>query len=175
MAQDSLSLRAYARHRKERGLPGSTLKAVQKAIETERITVVTLAGQTRIPDPEAADREWLANTDPVRSHGLIGEDDDLEDDGGEAGRFRDAAARERHWKAQLAELNYKQRAGELVNAAEIQAAIVDTFTTVRTRLLGTASKAKQRMPELTLAQLATLDDIVREGLEELVPPAGSES
>jgi hypothetical protein len=78
-----------------------------------------------------------------------------------------ASAREKHWRAELAELNYKQRAGELVNAAEMTAAMADAFSTVRTKLLGLPSKAKQQLPHLTLAELATLDEIVREALEGL--------
>jgi hypothetical protein len=173
MAQDALSLRAYAQHRKASGLPGGTLKAVQKAIADDRISVVTIDGRTRIADPAVADREWAANTDHVRSPGLMGEDDGLDDEG-EGGEFRNAAARERHWKALTAELNYRQRAGELVNAADLQAELAETFSTVRTRVLGIPSKLKQRLPHLSFADLAAVDQEVREALEELAPPAGLE-
>jgi hypothetical protein len=173
MAQDPLSLRGYAQHRKARGLPGGTLKAVQKAIGDDRISVVTLDGRSRIADPEAADREWAANTDHVRSPGLMGEDDGLDDEG-DGGEFRNAAARERHWKALTAELNYRQRAGELVNAADLQAELAEMFSTVRTRVLGIPSKLKQQLPHLSFADLATIDQEVREALEELAPPAALE-
>jgi phage terminase Nu1 subunit (DNA packaging protein) len=148
--------------------------AVSKAIKKGRFveSLTTRDGRPWFTDFVVAEREWHANVDRSRAPGAVkdqaaGEDED-ELEGGPS--LSKASAREKHWKAQLAELNYKQRAGELVNAAELQAAIADTFTTVRTRLLGLASKAKQRLPELTLEQLATIDDIVREGLEELVPP-----
>jgi hypothetical protein len=53
------SLREYARHRRDRGLPGHTLHAVQTAIEYGRIT--------RLPngriDAAAADRLWAETTD----------------------------------------------------------------------------------------------------------------
>src|SRR5881628_3075144 len=57
-----ISLRAYARSRKERGLPGGSLPAVQKAIQTKRIT----AGEGGI-DPEAADEAWARNTEQGRA------------------------------------------------------------------------------------------------------------
>lgn len=175
MALSPLSLRAYAAHRKALGLPGGSLQSVQRAVQRDRITVVTVDGLKRIPDPEAADREWAANTDHSRAPGYVkdlagpqgdDEDDDLDSEG-PAGSLATAAARQKHWQAELAELNYKQRAGELVNAADMAAEMADAFSTVRTKLLGLPSKAKQLLPHLTLADLATLDGIVRESLEEL--------
>lgn len=55
-----LSLRGYARHR------GVTLAAVQKAIASGRLdrALLTLGGGARRIDPEVADIEWGANTDP---------------------------------------------------------------------------------------------------------------
>jgi phage terminase Nu1 subunit (DNA packaging protein) len=169
VAQDPLSLRAYAQHRKALGLPGTTLKSVQKALDAERISFVLVGGQKRIPDPEAADREWAVNTDPMRSRGAQDGDGEFGEDGDQEA-YKGASARERHWKAQLAELTYRQRAGELVNAAEVQAAIAETFSTVRTRLLGLPSKAKQRLPHLSFTDLAAIEAMVREDLEELVEP-----
>jgi phage terminase Nu1 subunit (DNA packaging protein) len=81
----------------------------------------------------------------------------------------DASTREKHWRALKAELDYKRAAGELVDAAAIQARIVEIFTTCRTKLLGLPTKAKQRLPHLALADVSALDDVVRESLEELVP------
>jgi len=54
-----LSLRAYARHRARLGLPGRSLAAVQKAIESRRIAV----GADGLLDPELADRQWLEHTE----------------------------------------------------------------------------------------------------------------
>lgn len=52
----SMSYRAYARHR------GVSPEAVSKAVKAGRITV---NADGRI-DPEVADRQWEANTDPVK-------------------------------------------------------------------------------------------------------------
>ena len=54
------SLRGYARHRAEHGLPGQTLRAVQRAIESGRIQVE----QGQIPDYAAADAQWQSTTRP---------------------------------------------------------------------------------------------------------------
>jgi hypothetical protein len=61
----SLSLRAYARSRKERGLTGGSLQAVQRAIETGRIVK---AADGKI-DPTAADSDWDEKTHPLKYHG----------------------------------------------------------------------------------------------------------
>lgn len=57
-----MSLRAYARHRKDRGLPGGSDTAVRKAIQAGRIS--------KLPDgtidPETADAEWSGSTDRAK-------------------------------------------------------------------------------------------------------------
>lgn len=60
-----LSIRAYAASRKERGLPGGSHTAVRKAIATGRITALP----DGTIDPEQADREWGAQTDPSKQRG----------------------------------------------------------------------------------------------------------
>lgn len=57
-----LSRRAYAAYRKERGLPGGSHTAVNKAIETGRITL----GADGSLDPAVADAQWLASTDQAQ-------------------------------------------------------------------------------------------------------------
>lgn len=165
MALEPLSLRAYAQRRKSLGLPGGSLPAVRKAIVTGRLVeaVVIVAGVKKIGDPELADREWVANTDP----GKQGRDPDDTDGGGDESPLGLALAREKHWKAEMAELQFRQKAGELVESADVQAQFVDLCTTVRNKLLGLPSRMKQAHPDLTLDELATLDTYVRESLEEL--------
>lgn len=124
-------------------------------------SVVVVDGRPTVPDFAAADREWAENSDYARHPEPDG------DVGTEDGPYAGAAARERHWKAELAELQYKKRAGELVEADAIAAEVTSAFATVRSALLGLPSKAKQRLPHLTLTDIATLDAIVREGLEAL--------
>lgn len=51
--------REYARHR------GCALRAVQKAIEANRISLVEVGGLKKI-DSDQADRDWLSKTDPAK-------------------------------------------------------------------------------------------------------------
>jgi hypothetical protein len=78
-----------------------------------------------------------------------------------------ASAAEKHWRSKKAELDYKRAAGELVDAKEITASFTQLIVTSRTKLLGLPTKAKSRLPHLTLEDLAVLEEIVRESLEEL--------
>ena len=55
----TLSLRAYARSRRSRGLPGGSLAAVQRAVASRRITL-TADGKV---DQDVADRQWFERTD----------------------------------------------------------------------------------------------------------------
>ena len=56
-----LSQRAYAEHRRQRGLPGGTQPAVHRALKTGRISYAP--GTSRI-DPERSDRDWQSRTEP---------------------------------------------------------------------------------------------------------------
>jgi phage terminase Nu1 subunit (DNA packaging protein) len=79
----------------------------------------------------------------------------------------DASALEKEWKAKLAELDYQERIGQLIDARQVEAKTVEVFTRCRTKLLGVPSKAKTAIPTLTRADLAALDRLIREALEEL--------
>mgnify|MGYP001563191243 FL=1 len=61
--EEWISLRAYARHREV------ALSAVQKAIESQRVTAVRRDAGGRLSSIEMheADRQWSANTDPVEA------------------------------------------------------------------------------------------------------------
>jgi P27 family predicted phage terminase small subunit len=152
-AAGPLSLRAYAKRR------GCSVEAVSRAIKAGRLvaSVVTVDGSPKIADADLADQEWDANTD--HSKAPPASDGDMD---GAA-----AAARERHWKALTAELNYRRQAGELVEAAAAEERWLALIATAQTKLLAIGSRMKQRLPHLTISDIATIDDFVRESLEEL--------
>ncbi len=186
-----MSQRAYARHRAEHGLPGSTHRAIQKAIEAGRIQV-TAQGQI---DSELADRQWAANsseghrrnpgqeegararaarpieraapqerTPPARRPPPPREATPQAD---ETMSLAEASALEKVWKARLAELEFEKRSGELVAAADVDAKWVELVTLSKTKLLALPSKIKARIPSLDAAEVLVIDQLVREALEEL--------
>lgn len=183
-----LSLGEYAEHRAARGLPGQSKNAVSKAIKRGclvRSVVRNHRGEPKIADPSLADREWAAGTDHSKAPASVkalaaprprpppapaapspqGDDDVTEPTDLNLAL---ESAREKFWKAHLAELEFKKRSGELVDAVEMKAEIDDAFTRVRARLLGVPTRARQQLPELTPQHIATIDSLIREALDELV-------
>lgn len=169
-----MSCRKYARRR------GVSAMAVSLAIKkgTLKESVVRDEnGQPKIADPDLADREWEANTDHSKAPAYV-KQRGLEAVAAGVVSARDgmtlseASAVEKVWRARTAELKFKEAAGELVPAKDVEQRLTDTFHTCRTRLLGIPSRARQALPHLTLADIAAIEALVREALEELGGTAG---
>lgn len=71
------------------------------------------------------------------------------------------------YKAKMARLEYEQESGKLVDAEEFRASFAEMVVSARTRLLGVPSKAKGRIPHLTVDEIGVLDELIREALEEV--------
>lgn len=155
---DPLSLRAYARHRKENALSGGTLKAIQDAVATGR---VILDANGKIPDAAEADARWRATTH-AEKRPLTGPagSADVED-------LADARARLDAARASLAELDLAERRAELVPARDVEAKLVGVFASCKTKLLGIPSRARQQDPSLSVDQIALLESLTGEALEDL--------
>lgn len=175
------SFSAYARRR------GVSVEAVRKAHRSGRLhrSIVMVNGKPKIADPALADREWAANTNISKlpaalliarhgrragTRGDRGSRSAPRSDDTQQADLSDATRREKLARAQLAELKYRERAGQLVEAEEMKAAWIDHITIARTKVLGIPSKFKQRRPHQTLEDLADLDELLREALEDLAGP-----
>lgn len=163
-----LSLRAFARHRKEAGLSGGSLRAVQVAIQTGRLArsvVLDSKGEKKISDAAAADAEWAASTNEDRVPLSGPTAPAVEGDSFtplSAARARKAAA-----EAEVAELELAERRGQLVRADEVEARLVRVFVNCRTKLLDVPSRAFERDPSLSEDQVALVDSLIHEALEDL--------
>jgi hypothetical protein len=87
----------------------------------------------------------------------------------------DAAAREKYWKANTAELKFREMAGELIPAVNVERELIAVFTQAKTRLLAIPSRARQEMPELTLDQVEKLEALVREACDDLARSPGKDA
>ena len=112
------SLRLYARHRKEVGLTGGTLAAVQKAIKSGRIRTV----DEKI-DFDQADRDWESNSD----HRLRRKKKRVESSAAQpvmdvapGETFLEAQRRHEWLKVQKEEMELRRRRGELVERADTE-------------------------------------------------------
>jgi len=77
------------------------------------------------------------------------------------------AAREKHWRANIAELEYQVRRGELVPAVEVEETYVAELSAARTKLLGVAKRVRQRLPHLDVKDVEIIHELVREALSDL--------
>jgi hypothetical protein len=160
---NSLSLSAYARHRNAMGLPGGSLKAVQVAIQGGRLRAC-ITPDKRIRDAQEADAEWLLNTradmvphtGPTSCGGVV-----------DPPALGESKARKEAALAELAEIELAEKRGELVKAKDVESKLADTFSACKTKLLGIAARVRQRDPSLTSVQIALIETLVREALDDL--------
>lgn len=75
-------------------------------------------------------------------------------------------------QANLLELERKQKEGQLLEREDVERAWANTVGRVKSRILATASAAKQRIPHLDPEEVEILKDMLREALFELA--AGGE-
>lgn len=171
---EPLSVREFARRR------GCSYETIRLAIKAGRLVkaVVNVNGKPKIADYEMAMQELDATTDLTRApHAVVvraserrrkerGDDDE---GASTSGLFdlAEEAAREKHWKANLAELDYRVKAGELVPVEEVEAKFVDAVTAAKTKLLGLPKRIQQRMPHISVEDVRVIHELVREALEDL--------
>lgn len=163
-----MSLRAYARRRKTLGLPGASLKAVQRAIASERLKESVArdgAGTPSISDPSLADREWIAHTDAALAPTADAPVDAAPAESGET--YADARRRKEVALAHLRELELARKAGQLCLGTAVEAELGDLFVEIRSKLLGLPHLAKQLDDSFTVAQVQTLDRLVHAALTAL--------
>jgi hypothetical protein len=166
-----LSLRAYARSRRERGLPGGTLNAIQKAIASGRIQLVD--GKI---DPEAADAAWVKNTSvEQQARGARGggtpvlEPPAAPSDVVDAESYIVARARKEAALADLAEMEASELRGELVKVEAVTKCWGEMTTAIRARLLVLPSMAAPMIapPGKASEVQGILRKLVNEALQEL--------
>lgn len=85
--------------------------------------------------------------------------------------YDESRARTEYLKAELLELDRQKKAEKLVPVDDVEAKWIEIVTLARGKMLGIPSKAKQRIPDLDAAAMASLEDIVRETLEDLAGEA----
>lgn len=176
-----VSQREYARRR------GVTHRAVQKAIMAGRI----MAHDGKI-DPAQADTDWPLNTDPSKPKGTATERE-MRRDNPTAAPPDDDQPRARHadgpradgpradgamhyaqsravreaYEARLKKLEYEREAGKLIDAQAAAAEWQRAIGIARNKVLGLPTKIRTRLPKLTPEDVAAIELLVRETLEEL--------
>jgi hypothetical protein len=120
-----MSQRAYARRR------GVSVRAVQKAVETARISTLP-DGQI---DSDVADVEWAQNTRQSAPPGAKRGQQDDEIDSFGASQYNKARAVREHYQARLAKLEYEEKVAKLIAADEVKVAAFNLFRRYRDHML----------------------------------------
>ena len=155
---------------------GVTPEAVYAAVKTGRLPVVRTADGRELVNSETMREHWAKNTQrrigrrpkpaagqkafPAARPRMAKTEESIPD-------YDESRARTEHLKAELLELDRKQKEGVLVKAEEVELKWVEIVTLARTKILGIPTKAKQRIPDLDTEAVTVLEDIVRETLEDL--------
>jgi phage terminase Nu1 subunit (DNA packaging protein) len=173
-----VSQRAYARHRAQLGLSGTTHRAVQKALLGGRIKL----NAEKLIDTAVADKAWADNTSEAhqRNLGQAAAAKAKASPGPTAAaaaptdtvNLARASAIEKSFRAQLARLDVQERTGELVQAAEVKARWAQIVTISRNKILGIPHRIKDRIPDLTIDQVKAIQQLVEEALEDLANGVG---
>ena len=147
---------------------GVTVQAVYGAIKEGRLTPITdEKGKIRI-NSDTLMTEWTRNSQFMRVKTTSYKPKaERNKDTMSYPEYNESKARTEHLKAEMMEIERKKLEDELVSAEEVKEQWVNIVTVARTKLLGIATKAKQRLPDLDTNAIACIDDIVREALEEL--------
>ncbi len=81
--------------------------------------------------------------------------------------YNESRARSEYERANLLELERRQKEGLLLERKVVERTWASLVTAAKVKLLGIPSRAKQRIPHLTLEEIDLLTELVRESLEDL--------
>ena len=149
-------------------LKNVTPQAVYKAINQGRVTPVVDNDGKVMLDKDAFETDWEKTYHPnqmkkannyhkPRQKAVITDNP----------AYEESRARTEHLKAELLDIERKQKEQQLVDSKQVQAKWLEVISIAKNKVLGIPSKAKQRIPELDVSAMNCLEDIVRESLEEI--------
>ena len=81
--------------------------------------------------------------------------------------YNESRARSEYEKANLLELERKTKEKLLLPADQVERVWANTVATVKTKLLAVPTRLRQRIPHLSLEEVAIADELIRESLIEL--------
>lgn len=150
-----VSIREYARHRKELGLDGGSPWAVQKALKSGRIS----RGADGKIDPELADAQWEERTDTKRKGG------------GGRPSLAEARAVEIGYRARLAKLEYEKAVGALTRVDQVKREAFERARLLRDRILAVPGRLAADLAAETDAR--KLEKVLLEELRAALEEVGS--
>lgn len=162
---------SHGHRRRENGIDGQGVAPGASDVPVKRGRGRPRKNPLPAPPPPA-----IVPPAPVEDPG--GEDDDDGDDGSGGPNFTQSNAREKFWKAKMAELKFREAEGELIPIETVKREWMSILSAVRSKMLAVPSKVKLRVPALTADDVMTLQDLIGEALADLAAqetePSGSD-
>lgn len=81
--------------------------------------------------------------------------------------YNESRARSEYERANLLELERRQKEGLLLPAEQVKKVWDNSVTIARTKLLAVPTRLRQRIPHLTLEEINIAEELIRESLQEL--------
>ena len=146
---------------------GVTIHAVYMAIKQGRLTAIKDNQGKVVINSDTMLDEWSKKSEPKLTRKIEHKIYKASQSETEYPEYGESKARTEHLKAELLELERKEKEKSLVAVDEVNDTWQKIITNTRNKMLGVASKAQQRLPDLDNSAVSCIDDIVREALEEL--------
>ena len=146
---------------------GVTIQAVYMAIKQGRLTAIKDNQGKVVINSDTMLNEWSKKSEPKLTRKIEHKTYKASQSETDYPECVESKARTEHLKAELLELERKEKEKSLVAVDEVNNTWQKIITNTRNKMLGVASKAQQRLPDLDNSAVDCIDDIVREALEEL--------
>ena len=146
---------------------GVTIHAVYMAIKQGRLTAIKDNQGKVVINSDTMLDEWSRKSQPKLTKKIEHKAYKTSQSETDYPEYGESKARTEHLKAELLELERKEKEKSLVAVDEVNNTWQKIITNTRNKMLGVASKAQQRLPDLDNSAVDCIDDIVREALEEL--------
>jgi excisionase family DNA binding protein len=146
---------------------GVTIQAVYMAIKQGRLTAIKDNQGKVVINSDTMLDEWSKKSEPRPTRKIEPKTYKVSQSETDYPEYGESKARTEHLKAELLELERKEKEKSLVAVDEVNNTWQKIITNTRNKMLGVSSKAQQRLPDLDNSAVDCIDDIVREALEEL--------
>lgn len=97
----------------------------------------------------------------------VEESDGRSPESGRGGKYAQARGIREVYQAKMAQLDYEEAIGKLINADEAKIAWSKMVTAARNKIMGIPATCKTRISDLPLSIVSTIDSVCREVLEDL--------
>lgn len=140
----------------------------RNGVDPAAVTIVGASKGRPIAPPDVGD-PGPRDARAMRARDLAPDPDDDQDSVDPDGtpNLNVSRAWKEHYQREIARVTLEEKLGTLINADEAAERWSALIASCKTKLMGIPSKARSRLPKLDNADVALLEKLVREALEEL--------